>query len=255
MSAESSSKTERLQVLLARYGVASRRGVVEFIESGKVTVNGEVVLEKGFRVDGMKDKITVDGQEIASNQPVLKRYFMFYKPKGVTTTMQDPHAESTVADFFKTIPERLCPVGRLDRDTTGLLLMTNDGEIAFRLTHPKFGIKKKYHALVEGFVTDAETAEIEKGVHLEEGETAPCKLEILNRNQRLTELNVTLHEGKKRQIRRIFEGIGHYVKELERTNYGPLSLGDLKMGHKKELSSQDIRSLLDVTGITKTSRK
>lgn len=252
---ESSPKTERLQVVLAKHGIASRRGVVELIEAGKVTVNGQVVTEKGFRVDTSKDQIVFDGQELPTGKAIHKRYFIFYKPKGVTTTMQDPHAERTIADFFKDVPERLFPIGRLDRDTTGLILMTNDGEIAFHLTHPKFGVKKRYHALVEGFVPDVEIQKLERGVQLEEGKTAPCKIEIERRTPKATDLYVTLHEGKKRQIRRVFEGIGHYVLELERVNYGPLTLGDLKMGYKRELSAQEIRSLQEVTGLRKTSKK
>ena len=149
---EENSKTQRLQVVLARFGVASRRGVVSLIEEGKGLVNNEVVHEKGFRVSSA-DKITVDGQEFSQEETQEKRYFIFNKPKGVMTTMQDPNAERIVADFFKDISARLFPVGRLDRDTTGLLIMTNDGELAFRLTHPKFGVEKRYKARVLGAVT------------------------------------------------------------------------------------------------------
>ena len=145
---------ERLQVILARFGIASRRGVVVMIEDGKVQVNGKAVFEKGFRVDSAKDKITVEGQELSLQEAFKKVYYLFYKPKGVMTTMQDPHAPKTVADYFQEVSARLFPVGRLDRDTTGFLLMTNDGELAFRLTHPKFGVEKKYHVKVQGVVTD-----------------------------------------------------------------------------------------------------
>lgn len=240
--------SERLQVVLARFGIASRRGVVETIEAGKVKVNGQVVLEKGFRVDAEKDKIEVEGASLPEGASQKKVYYAFHKPKGVMTTLQDPHAEKTVADFFKDVPERVFPVGRLDRDTTGLLILTNDGELAFRLTHPKFGVPKRYHALVRGVVTEAEVQKLEKGVELEEGMTAPCQIRIEKKDARQTELFVVLHEGKKRQIRRIFELIGHRVIELSRQNYGPLALGQMRPGEKRRLSSKEIQSLYAATG-------
>ena len=245
--------TERLQVVLARFGIASRRGVVAMIEEGKVTVNGEVVKEKGFRVNANKDQIQVAGQELARGVVQEKRYFLLYKPRNVMTTMQDPHAEHTVAEFFQDVPERLFPVGRLDRDTTGLILMTNDGELAFRLTHPKFGVKKRYHVRVKGLVTSEEVKRLEAGVELEEDgvkdRTAPCQITIEKFNPKETALRVVLHEGKKRQIRRMFDGIGHRVLELERTDYGPLSLGDMKPGDRRELPNSDVRKLKEAAGL------
>ena len=240
-------KGERLQVVLARFGLASRRGVVSLIESGKVTVNGAAVHEKGLRVRPETDKICVEGKELAARHGDQKRYFVLNKPKGVMTTMQDPHAEKTVADFFRAIPERLFPVGRLDRDTTGLLIMTNDGELAFGLTHPKFGVEKKYFSKVKGLVADETVKRLEKGILLAEGRTAPCRIEIIKRSSKESELYVTLHEGKKRQIRRIFEKVGHRVLELSRLNYGPLSLGNLKPGQWRELDAQELTSLKKVT--------
>lgn len=246
--------TERLQVVLARHGLASRRGVVDMIEGGKITVNGNVVLEKGFRVDAAKDKVCVEGVEIPTGEPREKRWFMLYKPKGVMTTMQDPNAEQTVADFFQHVPERLFPVGRLDRDTTGLLLMTNDGELAFRLTHPKFGVKKRYRAIVEGVVTDEKIKRLSRGVQLEEGMTAPCEITLESRGAKVTVLQVVLHEGKKRQIRRIFDMVGHYVLELERLNYGPLSLGDMRPGQTRELRQDEVRALDEATTESRAPR-
>ena len=243
--------TERLQVVLARHGIASRRGVIEIIEAGKVTVNGQPVLEKGFRVDASKDKVAVEGRELETTGTRRKHYFMLNKPKGVMTTMQDPNAESTVADFFKDVPARLFPVGRLDRDTTGLLIMTDDGELAFRLTHPKFGVKKKYRARVDGVVTDQEKDRLEKGIVLEEGMTAPCEIVIEKRTSKATVCYVILHEGKKRQIRRIFEKIGHWVSDLERLEYGPLVLGDLPQGRRRELTAREVEALEEETGIRK----
>ncbi|MBI3316293.1 MAG: rRNA pseudouridine synthase [Candidatus Omnitrophica bacterium] len=248
-------KGTRLQVVLARYGLASRRGVVSMIEQGKVRVNGVVVREKGFRVDLPKDKIDVEGQALALPESSEKRYFLLNKPKGVMTTMQDPHAEKTVADFFHDIPERLFPVGRLDRDTTGLLLMTNDGELTFRLTHPKYGVPKTYRVKVEGLVTEAEAKRLEKGVHLEDGKTAPCRIQIDEKSQRDTQLTITIHEGKKRQIRRVFQTMGHWVTELERLSYGPLRLGALRYGERRELGPGEVRALMEMTGLMKAPKR
>ena len=249
MTSSSPEKGIRLQVALARFGIASRRGVVSLIESGKVTVNGAVVREKGFRVKP-SDKVQLDGREqLPTDPPQEKRTFAFNKPKGVMTTLQDPHAESTVGDFFRDLSERLFPVGRLDRDTTGLLLMTNDGELAFRLTHPRFGVEKRYYARVEGIVTDEEVRRLEKGVRLEDGMTAPCKIQIEKTTPRETTLTIILHEGKKRQIRRIFDKMGHWVTELERRSYGPVTLGDLRPGQKRELSTEEVRALREATGL------
>ncbi len=247
---------ERLQVVLARFGIASRRGVVGLIESGQVLVNGKAVHEKGFRVDVLKDKISAEGRELPTEQSLESVYYLFNKPKGVMTTLQDPHAERIVADYFQDVlPTRLFPVGRLDRDTTGLLLMTNDGELAFRLTHPKFGVEKKYHVKVKGFIADQEAQKLEKGVVLEEGTTSPCVVRIDARNKRESALTVILHEGKKRQIRRIFESVGHRVIELERFQYGPLSLGDMRSGQKRRLTAAEVLSLKVVTGLYSSTQK
>ncbi len=241
-------KGERLQVVLARFGIASRRGVVAVIEEGRVLVNGNIVREKGHRVFP-SDKVTVDNAELSTDVPQKKRYFILNKPKGVMTTMQDPNAERTVADFFKDVPERLFPVGRLDRDTTGLLLMTNDGELAYRLTHPKFGVEKRYYVRVLGVVTQDKLKRLEHGVELEEGKTAPCRIEVEKLSPRETYLTVMLHEGKKRHIRRIFEKIGHRVIELERLNYGPLSIEGLRFGERRELASREVSELKKVTAL------
>lgn len=244
-----SDKGERLQVVLARLGLASRRGVVDMIEAGEVKVNGAVVREKGARVFAERDRIEAQGRVFEPSRGPVKRYFILNKPKGVMTTMQDPNAEHIVADFFNDIPERLFPVGRLDRDTTGLLLMTNDGELAYRLTHPKFGVNKRYKARVRGAVTPAEVTRLKKGVELEEGRTAPCHVEVETSEPRESRLFVTLHEGKKRQIRRMFDDIGHTVLDLERLSYGPITLGDLRFGQRRELKPAEVRALYAAAGL------
>ncbi len=241
--------TERLQVALSRFGIGSRRGVVEAIEGGLVKVNGEVVREKGLRVDPNKDVIEVEGRTLDISAPRNPRYFMLNKPRGVMTTMQDPNAEHTVADFFRDVPSRLFPVGRLDRDTTGLLLMTDDGELAFRLMHPRFGVTKRYRAAVEGAVPDEALRRLAKGVELEEGKTAPCKIDLESRDALHTTLFITLHEGKKRQIRRIFQSVGFFVTDLERIQYGPVTVEGLKPGQRRELTHSEVAALREAAGI------
>ncbi len=260
---DESRSGERLQVVLARAGLASRRGVISLIESGRVSVNGVPIKEKGYRVLSNKDKIEVDGQLVEIRSKEEKYYYMLNKPKNVTTTLQDPHAERTVADYFNDLPYRLYPVGRLDRDTTGLLLVTNDGELAFRLSHPSFGIDKKYRAFVSGDVKEEEIRKLERGVSLDEGRTAPCRIEKIKDSAErpyrskasVTGFYVTLHEGKKRQIRRMFDKIGHRVVELERIQYGPIGLGRLPAGMRKELTAHEIGLLKRAVGLSSGTRK
>lgn len=246
---------ERLQVVLARSGLASRRGVVTLIEAGKVTVNGKPALEKGLRVDPSKDQISVEGTPLTLQTDRKSCYFAFNKPKGVMTTMQDPNAERAVADFFRDIPARVFPVGRLDRDTTGLILMTDDGELAFRLTHPRFGVKKLYRARVRGSLEPQTIKTLESGVDLEEGRTAPCQIRIEAARKTETIVSITLHEGKKRQIRRIFAGVGHPVIELERLAYGPLELGSLMPGERRALYPDEVKALQAAAGLKGTKPK
>ncbi len=233
---------ERLQVFLARHGIASRRGVVQSIESGQVKVNGTVVREKGFRVDPLRDKIEYQGKLLAAKKPEFV-YYLFYKPQGVTTTLSDPHAKEMVSDFFKDVPERVYPVGRLDRETTGALLMTNDGELSFRLAHPKYGVDKTYFARVMGIVTEDKREFLQEGVELEEGITAPCSVTIKQLLKNETELVISLHEGKKRQIRRMLEMVGNPVIKLERIEYAGLTLKGLMPGDRRLLGAGEIQAL------------
>ena len=242
---------ERLQVFLARHGIASRRGVVQSIESGDVKVNGQVVREKGFRVDPLKDKVEYQGKLLSAKKPDFV-YYLFYKPLGVTTTLSDPHAKNMVSDYFKDVPERVYPVGRLDRETTGVLLMTNDGELSFRLAHPSYGIDKTYFARVMGIITDDKRDFLQEGVQLEEGITAPCKVEIQQILKNETEIVMTLHEGKKRQIRRMLDLSGKPVIKLDRIQYANLTLGSLMPGQRRELTADEVRTLKRMVQLEKT---
>jgi len=230
----------RLQTFLAHAGISSRRGAESVIVSGRVRVNGEVVVERAFSVNPYKDNVTVDGKVISRARNV---YYLINKPKGVTSTVRDEHAARTVIDLLPKSPGRPYPIGRLDRDTTGLLLLTNDGDLAYRLTHPRFGVKKVYRVKVKGIVTKEAIRKLEAGVELEDGATAPCRIKVLTRTIGETVCEVELHEGKKRQIRRMFDTIGHRVLDLKRTLFAGMGLGSLKEGEYRELTDGEINTL------------
>ena len=235
----------RLQTFLARAGAASRRSVEAIIISGRVTVNGQVVRERGHPVDPARDSIGLDGREVSAPQKV---YYMVNKPKGVTSTVRDAHASRTVIDLLPPGSPRMYPVGRLDKLSTGIILLTNDGELTHRLTHPRFGVKKIYRARVKGVLTDADVERIAKGVELEDGLTAPCRVRIVSRSKDDTDCEIELHEGRKRQIRRVFAALGHDVIELKRISFGRLGLGDLNEGEFRKLTDDEIKLLKTGTG-------
>ncbi len=238
-------KTKRLHVVIAEAGIASRRAAETLIQDGYVKVNGVRVTTLGIKVDPTKDKIEVDGKVLKSSGTSKKQYYLFYKPLGVTTTMSDPHAYETIADFLRDVPERLYPVGRLDQNSTGLLLLTNDGELAHRLTHPSFGVKKQYHVVLDQNLTRGQIAKLKVGVSLEEGRTAGCDIEQLASKEFL----FILHEGKKRQIRRMAEQVGAAVVSLHREAYGPLTLGNLRPGEKRSLTLKEVKLLYSLVGL------
>lgn len=232
---------ERLQSVLSHAGVASRRHAAELIELGKVSVDGQVVRERGFRIDPAKHEITVNGRAIPKSSG--KFYFLFNKPKGVITTVTDTHGRRKVMDYFPGIKVRLFPVGRLDKDTTGLLIVTNDGDMAHRLTHPSFEIDKEYEAVVLGQVLQRDISRIESGVRIEEGMTSPCRIRLLGMVAAGSRYGIIIHEGRKRQIRRMFESVGAKVLELKRVRYAGLTLGKLKEGEYRVLTSKEVSAL------------
>jgi 23S rRNA pseudouridine2605 synthase len=231
---------ERLQKVMAQAGIASRRRCEELIKSGQVRVNGKVVQELGVKVDPIRDQIEVRGQKIAIER---KRTFLFYKPLGVITSLYDPQGRKTVADYFKKIAERLYPVGRLDYDTEGLLLLTNDGELAHHLAHPRYEVAKVYVATVKGKLTPAALAKLEKGVKLEDGWTAPAHVRVLQTDEENSKLEVRLHEGRNRQVRRMCQAVGFPVMHLLRKKIGFLTLQGLKRGEHRELTPTEIAKL------------
>ncbi|MFG0214105.1 pseudouridine synthase [Brevibacillus porteri] len=233
---------ERLQKVLAHAGVASRRHCEELIAQGKVQVNGQVVREQGIKVDPLKDKIVVNGQQVKLEQHV---YLLLYKPTGVITSVTDPRGRRVVIDLLKGIKERVYPVGRLDYDTSGLLLLTNDGELANRLAHPSYEIDKVYRAWVKGIPSQDEVHKLATGIRLEDGMTSPGQSKLLktesSSQKALVEL--TIHEGRNRQVRRMCEAIGHPVLTLERIRLGFLTLDGLKPGEFRKLTQEEVESL------------
>jgi len=230
---------ERLQKVMARRGVASRRKCEELIQAGRVTVNGKIVRELGAKVSA-GDRISVNGWEFKEDAPRV--YILLNKPKGYVTTASDPEGRKTVLDLLSGIQDRVFPVGRLDYDTEGLLLLTNDGELSFALTHPKYGVDKTYTARVWGVPSESKLQELSRGIMLEDGITAPAKVKLLSRG-RQSEVQISIHQGKKRQVRRMLQAVGHRVVSLRRIRFGPLNLEGLPLGSFRHLTRQEVAAL------------
>ncbi|MDE2027708.1 MAG: rRNA pseudouridine synthase [Candidatus Omnitrophica bacterium] len=225
---------------LSHNGVCSRREAMDVIQHGRVAVNGRVVKEPSTPVDGSED-ITVDGQRIAAKEYA---YVMLNKPAGFTTTKDDVHAEKTVMDLLPSSMRHLSPVGRLDRDSEGLLLLTNDGDLALRLTHPRFHADKTYLVRVKGELTKSKQSKLEKGVVVEGQKTAPCLIREVKYNGTETEFKITLNEGRKRQVRMMARSVGHHVVYLCRLSMGRLQLGQLPKGQWRILSQEEVDRFL-----------
>ena len=237
----------RLQKYLAEAGIASRRASEELITAGRVQVNG-VTATLGMSVDPDTDIVLYDGKPIKQEEELIT--LMLNKPKGVVSTSDDPQGRKTVQEYVKDIPARLYNVGRLDINSEGLLLMTNDGEIAHRMTHPKFSVAKTYYAVCDGKLQPSEIASLVNGVTLDDGMTAPARVtHVRPTNAGDTSFLITIHEGKNRQIRRMLEAIGHRTLRLKRERFGPLDLGDLKPGETRKLTQDELRSLRHALGL------
>ena len=223
----------RLNAYLARAGVASRRGADELIKAGRVTVNGEPGQLNTFVQS--RDRVEVDGERVALQRLA---YVLLHKPAGVVTTARDPQGRPTVVGLVPAEP-RIVPVGRLDADTTGALLLTNDGPLAHRLAHPRYGVEKVYEVEVEGDPDDDVVRRLAEGVQLEDGLTAPARARRLRRNR----IELTLHEGRNRQVKRMLEAVGHRVTRLHRSAYAGLTLEGLEPGAWRELTSREVERL------------
>lgn len=232
---------ERLQKIIARSGIASRRKAEQLIIEGKVKVNGEVVQTLGTKVS-YKDKIEVNGIPLELEEPV---YYLFYKPRGVISSVHDDKGRKTVIDFFPEIEQRIFPVGRLDYDTSGLLLLTNDGEFANLIMHPKYHIEKTYIAKVKGIPPRPILKQLEKGIVLEDGMTKPAKVKFLssNRKKNTAIIEITIHEGRNRQVRRMFDKIGYPVLKLKRERLAFLTLYGLNAGDYRSLTPHEVKQL------------
>lgn len=243
----------RLQKYLAGCGVASRRKSEDIIRSGRVSVNGEVVREMGVQIDEENDVITLDGSVVKPEKKMV--YVMLNKPAGFVTTASDEKGRQTVMDLVADIPVRIYPVGRLDYDTEGLLLMTNDGDLTYKITHPKNNVEKTYVAEVAGNMNMGTITSLRNGVYIDGVKTSPAKVEVLGATQLGTKMEITIHEGRNRQVRRMFEAVGCKVKRLKRTKEAGLNLGHVPLGRWRKLTESEVNMLKKIGTGKKSSRE
>ena len=234
----------RLQVFLSHNGVCSRRKAMDVIKEGRVQVNGRVCKEPSFGVDGQKDRVSVDGQSIFKKR---YEYLVLNKPSGYVTTKGDRHAKQTVIDLLPSKLRHLHPVGRLDKDTEGLLILTNDGDVTHALTHPHHQIEKVYVVKLNYVLKLPEKMKFEKGVFIDGKRTLPAKVHKINRTEKSTDYCVTIREGKKRQIRIMFARLGYKVLYLKRTQQGPIKIGKVRKGDFRTLTKQEINDLSSIS--------
>jgi len=238
--------SERLNKYLARSGVASRRAADTLIASGAVLVNGRRPPAQGMLIEPGADRVEVSGLEVSP--PARHSYLALNKPVGYVTTSADPGSRPTVQELV-TGGTRVFPVGRLDMDSHGLLLLTDDGELANRLAHPRYHVPKEYLATVDGTPGENDLRALRVGIELEDGRTAPAEVEVAGSARGRTQLRVVLHEGRNRQVRRMLEAVGHPVRDLQRTGYGPLRLGRLKVGDWRRLRPPEVEALRRAAGL------
>ncbi|WP_273852221.1 pseudouridine synthase [Guptibacillus spartinae] len=243
---------ERLQKVIAQAGVTSRRKAETLIEEGRVKVNGKVVTELGTKVSE-RCKIEVNGIPVEREEPV---YFLFYKPTGVISSVEDDKGRKAVTDYFHEIEERVFPVGRLDYDTSGALLLTNDGDFANKLMHPSYHVDKVYVAKVKGLMNKETIQKLERGVQLEDGKTSKARARILSvdKQKEKSIVELTIHEGKNRQVRRMFETLGFPLQKLKRERYGFLELTGMNPGDYRELKPFEVKQLRN-QAVTQNSKK
>ena len=234
----------RLQKYLALSGVASRRAAEKMISEGRVAVNHRIVTEMGVRIDETADLVEVDGSPVALQQE--KHYIAYNKPLGEVTTVSDPEGRATVMDKFRDYPVRLYPVGRLDYDSEGLLILTNDGDMMNRVLHPSHEVSKVYLTKVSNQVTDDEIRTMRRGVIIDGRMTSPASVRLIRREAFDTVLLISIHEGRNRQVRKMVAAIGHQVVSLRRVEFGPVSLGDLPAGRWRRLTESEIRRLREI---------
>jgi len=233
---------ERLHKTIASAGVTSRRKAEVLIKEGRVTVNGKKVTELGTVTDPEKSKITVDGKPISGSNK--KAYILLHKPRGYITTLDDPQGRAKVTDLLRNIPVKVFPVGRLDYSAEGLLFLTNDGDLAQRLAHPKFAVPRTYLVKAKGFPDSTAIKCLRAGVSLSDGVTLPAKVAFLKKTHNNSWLRITVRQGKNRMVKRMFTAVGHPVLKLTRIKFGPFSLGSLEPGEYRIVSEKEVKKFL-----------
>ncbi len=242
------SRPQRLNRILSAAGLTSRRKADDWITSGRITVNGRLVTKPGAKAVWGVDRIKVDGEEIPGFLPRV--YLLLNKPFGYICSLNDPEGRPLVTDLLKDIPQRVYPVGRLDFDTLGLLLLTNDGEWAHRLTHPRYQVPRTYKVTVAGEVSSEAVNLLRKGVDLEDGPSGGSKVTLINRRKGQSTIRMTITQGRNRQVRRMLEAVGYRVVHLVRTGFGNLGLGDLKIGEYRQLETEEVQSMGKLVGLS-----
>jgi 23S rRNA pseudouridine2605 synthase len=235
------AQAQRINRILSSAGLTSRRKADEWIRLGRVRVNGVTVLEPGTQAVWGKDRIEVDGQAV--HPPAEGLYIILNKPFGYVSTLKDPEGRPVVTDLLKEVGQRVFPVGRLDFDTMGLLLFTNDGDLTYRLTHPRYGVPRTYKVTVEGAVTEQTLSQLKTGIVLDDGARVKAKVDVIGSPRGRSLLRMTIRQGKSRQIRRMLEIVGHPVVHLVRIGFGVLQLGDLKVGRHRTLTPEELQEL------------
>lgn len=237
----------RLNKFLSQAGAASRREADRLIADGRIKVNGRVEDELGAKIDDAKDRVELDGRPVRKDERLV--YILMHKPVGTVVSLRDPFGRTTVRDLIAGLKSRVFPVGRLDTDSSGALLLTNDGDLAFRLAHPRFEIPKVYVARVEGVPSDESVEKLRKGIFIEGKRTAPAKASLMARSGPNGLVKITIHEGRKREVRKMFEALGHPVRDLKRTEFAGLTLEGLKPGGWRFLDAGEVRRLRKRAGL------
>ncbi len=231
----------RLNKFLAQAGVASRREVDKMIVEGRITVNGRVVRILGTKIDDEKDRVELDGKRVEKEEEMI--YLMLNKPPGYLVTLKDPFRRPTIKELLPSLKERIYPVGRLDYDSEGLLLLTNNGELAHRLAHPRYRVPKNYVVEIKGVPGSSKISRLERGVYIDGKKTAPARIAKLSGSAKKTLLRIEIHEGRKREVKRMFEAVGHRVLRLKRVGFGGMRLGKLQTGKWRFLTRKEVDSL------------
>jgi pseudouridine synthase len=237
----------RLNKYLSQAGAASRREADRLITDGRISVNGRVQDELGVKIDDEKDRVDLDGRPVRKDERLI--HVLMNKPVGAVVSLRDPFGRTTVRDLLVGLKARVFPVGRLDTDSSGALLLTNDGDLAFRLAHPRFEVPKVYLAKVEGVPSDESIEKLRKGIFLEGKRTAPAKVSLMSRSGPNGLVRITIHEGRKREVRKMFEALGHPVKDLKRTEFAGLTLEGLRPGAWRLLDAGEVRRLRKRAGL------